>query len=178
MKCPTDKDNDLSELRVGGTIAHACRTCHGLLFRKDELEALKNNIEEHGWFDVSLWEEKALLSVSAREEQCPACLSKMGAIDWKGGEISALLCSSCGSMWLPKGEYEKAASYIKDAADSEVMEHFGAVVGREIEQLIDGKEDMTHGAHNLASLLRYFEYRFMAKHPVLTEVIRELPFTT
>ena len=102
----------------------------------------------------------------------------MSQVDWKQGEFIALLCPSCGSLWLPQGEYEKASRYIKDAADDEVLEHYGSVIGAELERIIEGKEDMTHGAHNLASLMRYFEYRFMTKHPLLTEVIRELPFST
>jgi Zn-finger nucleic acid-binding protein len=177
MKCPHDIENTLTELHVGGTVAHVCNLCHGLFFRKTELEVLKDHIESHGWFDVSLWEKKELLSAKEREEKCSECSTIMREVDWNNGEMVALLCPSCGSMWLPKGEYQKAIRYIKDEADTEVIRNYGGLLSHEIEQLLGGKRDVAHEAHNLRALLSFFTYRFMATHPVLTEVIEELPLS-
>lgn len=176
MKCPHDLNSTLSELRVGGTVAHVCKVCHGLLFKKSELELLKDHIPEHGWFDVSLWEKKELLSAHRQEEQCPECLTPMSQVDWNNGELVSLICSSCGALWLPKGEYQKAVGYIKEKGDDAVIESYGSLLSQEIEKILSGEKDFSHEVHNLASLLRFFEYRFMAKHPLITEVIEELPF--
>lgn len=176
MKCPHDIDYDLSELHVGGTVAHVCKTCHGLLFKKSELESLKDSIQDHEWFDVSLWENKELLSATKHHGKCPVCSYTLSQVDWKKGEFIAMLCSSCGSMWLPKGEYQKAIRYIKEVADSEVMENYGGLLSHEIEKILSSDVDAAHEAHNLKSLLSFFSYRFITKHPLLTEVIEELPF--
>lgn len=176
MKCPNDFDSTLTELHVGGTVAHVCKICHGLLFKKSELEILKDNIPEHGWFNVSLWETKELLSAQKQDAKCPECSTAMSQVSWNNGELTSLICSSCGSLWLPKGEYQKAINYIKEEGDTEIVEHYGSLVSQEIEKILAGNNDFSHEAHNLASLLRFFEYRFMAKHPLLTEVIEELPF--
>lgn len=176
MKCPHDTQNELTELHVGGAVAHVCKICHGLLFKKAELEELKDNIADHEWFDVSLWEKKELLAATKHGGECPVCASELSSVDWKDGEFVAQLCASCGSLWLPKGEYQKAARYIKETADGEVVEHYGSLVSHEIEKMLSGGADTAHEVHNLASLLSFFSYRFMAKHPLLTEVIEELPF--
>lgn len=176
MKCPQDKNSELTELHVGGTVAHVCKDCHGLLFKKTELEALKDNIEAHGWFDISLWEEKELLRSKQCEEKCPACSARMCQIDWKEGALVSLLCPACGSLWLPKGEYEKAIRYIKDTAGGEILENYSSLLSRELDMLMSGEKGIATEAHNFAALLRYLEYRFITKHPVLTEIIEELPF--
>ena len=177
MKCPHDTLNELTELRVGGSIAHVCSICHGLLFKKAELELLKDSIPDHEWFNVTLWEKKELLAASKQSDKCPVCSSKFSRIDWKQGEFAMELCSSCGGMWIPKGEYQKAIRYIKEEADTEVMEHYGGLLSHEIEKILSGKAG-EHEAQNLKSLLSFFSYRFIAKHPLLTEIIEELPFTT
>lgn len=178
MKCPHCNASLLSELHIGGTIAHVCNTCHGLLFSKAELMKLKDNIEEYGWFDISLWETKELLKAKNSTLACPLCNANMRTVDWKNGELVSSICTSCGSLWLLKGEYEKAMKYIKDSADGEILEEYGVVLTREIESILSGEKSVVSEAHNLAALVRFFEYRFITKHPLLTEVIEELPFTT
>ncbi len=177
MKCPNCKASQLSELHVGGTVAHVCKECHGLLFNMSELEALKDNIQDHGWFDISLWEKKELINSAPTEHVCPVCQTMMHGIDWNHGELLSSLCSSCGSMWIPKGEYQKAIRYIKECADEEVLQNYGALLEHEIEEITLGQKPIRDEMHHVASLVRFFEYRFMVKHPLLTELIEELPFT-
>jgi Zn-finger nucleic acid-binding protein len=175
MKCPHCNASSLTELHIGGTIAHVCL---GLLFTKVELMKLKDNIEAYGWFDISLWETKELLKARDSSLKCPSCSTQMRTVDWNNGELISSLCPSCGSLWLLKGEYEKAMNYIKASADGEILEHYGAVLSREIESILTGEKNVIEEAHNLVALVRFFEYRFVTKHPLLTEVIEELPFTT
>ena len=178
MKCPHCKIETLTALHVGGTRAHVCKRCHGIWFKRSELETLKDHLEERSWFDVSLWEERTLMSAKRSTLHCPECEVPLARVDWKEGELVADICPSCGGMWLPKGEYQKAARYLKESADDAVMEHFGGVLAHEIEQALSGEKDAAAEFRDLSSLLSFFRYRFIAKHPVLTEVIEELPFTT
>jgi Zn-finger nucleic acid-binding protein len=151
--------------------------CHGVWFEKREIETLKDNIPDHEWFDVDLWEKKELLHTAPSMINCPSCGDSLHEMNWDDGKLLTHLCGSCGGMWLPKGEYVKAREYIKNKADDEVIDDYGTALIHQIGLLTSGKKDIENEVHDLATLFRFIEYRFVAMHPILTEVIEELPFS-
>jgi Zn-finger nucleic acid-binding protein len=176
MKCTHCKEGTFSAISPDFPTAAVCSNCHGLWFSKEKLEEASTQLEERSWFNVTLWEKKELLSAKPARMDCPSCATVMRDIDWKNGEFIATLCPSCGGMFIPKGEYAKFVRFMKDEADNEVLDSYGTLLTTEIEDALSGRSHPKEGSR-LHSLLSFFGYRFMTKHPLLTEVIEELPFT-
>ena len=176
--CPQCSTTTLAEVHLGVVEAYICKTCKGIWLNKHVLETLKDAIHEHQWFDVDLWEKKELMHVEPSLHLCPVCEKEMFTMNWDDRKLLSDVCKNCGGMWLPSGEYQKAQAYIKDVADTLVMEDYTAVLSHQIEKVFSGKKAITEELHDLATLLKFFQYRFIAKHPVITEVLEELPFTT
>ena len=176
--CPQCSTPTLVEFRLDTVVAHVCKTCKGIWLSKDEIETLKDAIPAHQWFDVDLWEKKELMHVEPSPHLCPVCAKEMFTMNWDDGKLLSEVCKNCGGMWLPSGEYQKAQAYIKDIADTLVMEDYTAILAHQIEEVFSGKKGITEELHDLVTLLKFFQYRFIAKHPVITEVLEELPFTS
>ena len=168
----------VGEFHFGTLTAHICQTCHGIWLSKNQLEALKDAIPAHQWVDVDLLEKKELMHVEPSTHSCPFCIKEMFTMNWDDGKLLSEVCKNCGGMWLPSGEYQKAQAYIKDIADTLVMEDYTAILAHQIEEVFSGKKGITEELHDLVTLLKFFQYRFIAKHPVITEVLEELPFTS
>ncbi len=177
MKCPNNDDGTMRTVRLGGAEAEVCTVCHGLWFEKRDLEDLRDHLEDRAWFDVTLWERRELIEARPSALACPKCGAHLRSVVWKEESLTADVCHRCGGMWLPKGEYQKASRYLKDSADEEIIAGFGAVIVHELERVISGEKGFEEELKDLPALLRFFEYRFAAKHPLLTEAIEELPFT-
>jgi hypothetical protein len=67
---------------------------------------------------------------------------------------------------------------MKEDADADVLAQYPTLLASEIGKLFAHEKGISVETHNLSSLLKFFSYRFITKHPLLTEFIEELPFTT
>ena len=175
--CPHCKESELTALSELSSFALACPVCHGLWLTKPALTQIGHELPSRGWFDVALWEQEELLKAMPSTLVCPADQSALVHITWNK-TVEADMCASCGGMWLPKGEYQKIPALFTELADDAVMKDHGTLLSHQLALFFEGRKTAADEVRDLKDLLKFLEYRFAAKHPILTELIEGLPFAS
>lgn len=178
MKCPTCVTSPLREILLGDAQAHSCTECHGIWIGKDELvkgEAV--NPETH-WLNVDLWEDKQKLTAEPSTKLCPVCTTPLASLDWNNKAVVSQMCKTCGGLWLPGGEYQKILALLKDDADDAIMDNYAQTLATQLKEVITGPKDLTNELADVWTVIKFFKWKVAAQHPVLTELIEELPFTS
>ena len=175
--CPHCRTDNLAALDELGAHAHVCKTCHGLWLKKSELETISTELPSRGWFDITLWENKELLSATASTLACPSDGKNLVHIRWDES-VDAYMCAVCGGLWLPANEYKKLSALLASEADAAVMTDHGELLSRQLMLFIEGKKTAGEEVSDIKDLFKFLQYRFAAKHPLLTELIEGLPFSS
>ncbi len=177
MKCPTCVTQSLQELMLGDSHVHSCRECRGVWIGKEDLmKGEKMNPEKH-WLNIELWENKQKINAKASEKICPVCSTTLMSIDQHDRDLSVDMCKSCGGLWLSGGEYQKALDMLKDDADGEIMDNYALTLATQLKEVVTGPKDLTNELADVWTVMKFFQWKVAAQHPVLTELFEELPFT-
>ena len=177
MKCPTCTIEELQEFTLGDAHAHSCSQCHGVWIGKAELENGEKVNPENHWQSVDLWEDKQKVNAKVSEKICPVCTTGLMSLDQHDPEMSVDMCKSCGGLWLPGGEYQKALDMIKEDADGAIMDNYAGTLATQLKEVVTGPKDLTNELADVWTVIKFFQWKVAAQHPVLTELFEELPFT-
>lgn len=177
MNCPKCKTNKLSHaVQVGGLIIPQCSHCRGLWFDKDELRKAKDEkIKNADWFDIDLWREKTKFHGKEGKRLCPRCRLFLWELNYGDSNIRIDVCKKCEGIWLDRGEFEKILRFVRDKSDYEVLYHYLNNLIEQGKEVFAGPEGSRSELVDFLMLLRLFQYKFATQHPMLMEVLENLP---
>lgn len=177
MKCPTCTTEPLQELSIGDAHANSCGHCHGVWITKYELiKGEEINPEKH-WLNIDLWGNKQKLNAKVSEKFCPVCSTLLLSVDQHNEQVSVDICKTCSGLWLSGGEYQKALDMLKEDADGEIMDNYAGTLATQLKEVVTGPKDLTNELADVWTVIKFFQWKVAAQHPVLTELFEELPFT-
>ena len=177
MKCPYCKTHDLTSCKVNDTQVHTCETCRGLWLTRTELEEIKDKIPNDAWFDLDVWDDKEKLKAQRTHEICPVCNVPLHSLDWDDSRIVITLCAKCNGIWLDRGQFEKVIDYIKQEANLDILDKYGATLKTKIQELFTGPKHLKDELFDVWIFLNMFQYKLVGKYPNLTaalEVVNEI----
>ncbi len=176
MKCPKCKLEDLKEIKINGVRIDRCKYCGGLWFDKDELKITRDHRDKNlSWLDFDLWEDGSKLMVSGKSIDCPRDGKPLFKIKYGNTNVMVDICLDCHGIWLDKEELDKIISELKEKVNSETIPEYINDLGKEISELLShpGKADVE--LRHIAIVMKLLEYRFLAQHPKIAEIISALP---
>lgn len=179
MKCPNCKNQELSQkIKIGGIEIDMCPSCQGLWFEEDELRKTKDiKVADAKWFDFDLWKEQSGFKISKTDKKCPICNEFVYVINYNDSDIEIDVCKKCHGIWLDKGEFKKIISYVKGRSSYEVLNNYAKNMIEEAKEIVTGPESFSSELTDFLIILNLFNYRFMVKHPILTQIFFNVPFT-
>jgi len=176
MKCPKCKLGELKETKINGVKIDRCENCGGLWFEKDELKTVRDHRDGNlSWLDFDLWEDKDKLTVSGKSIDCPKDGKHLFKIKYGNTDVLVDICLDCHGVWLDREELDKIISELKEKVNFETIPEYISDLGKEISELLahPGKADVE--LKHIAIVMKLLEYRFLAQHPKLAELIAVLP---
>lgn len=163
-----------------GTEVDYCPKCLGLWFERDELRQAKDKkAKDLNWLDIDLWEDKTKFRVAQSEKNCPFCcpdcLAPLYTVEYGDSGIKVEVCVLCRGVWLDRGEFKKIIAYLKDKGKDEVFNRYLKNLAEEAFEIANGPETFKEEVGDFLSLLQILNYKFIAKHPIISQIILDLP---
>jgi uncharacterized protein len=175
MECPRGKKDTLKKARIGNVQIDHCTECGGIWFDNDELRQAKDvKYENMNWLDVDLWKDETKFEISPSGRLCPRDRMPLYEVEYDNSKVRVDLCNICNGVWLDKGEFERIIDYLKEKSDYEILHHFSKNLVRETWEMFDGPETMRENLHDIVTLIKLFQYRFMIQHPYLAMAIKSI----
>ena len=171
MKCPHCKAQELVSYKLNGIEIHVCHTCNGFWLAKKELEGIKDKIPDDAWFDLDLWNDNEKLLAKPSDQICPVCNVSMHSLDWDDSNIIISICKKCNGIWLEHGQMKKVIQYIKDEADLDLLNKYGATLEQQLKEVFTGPKSLPHELHDVWTVLNMFQYKIMAQNPNVTAAL-------
>lgn len=175
MKCP-QCGKTLDEIKLGTSRVDRCEECGGIWFDKDELKAVRDERDEElSWLDFDLWSDADQLVAGGTFIDCPRDGSPLYRIGYGPSGVLVDVCPQCHGIWLEMEELGKIQRSLQEKVNRETLPEYMKDLERELEKMIKdparGKEDI----RNISIIMKLMEYRLMAQHPKLAEIIGILP---
>jgi Zn-finger nucleic acid-binding protein len=175
MKCPNCEIHGLTAFNLNGVQVHTCHSCHGFWITKNELEKIKDKIPDDAWVDLDLWNDKEKSIAKQSKKVCPVCNVSLYSFDWDNSHVIVDMCKKCNGIWLGRGEFEKAVQYIKDTADSEILDEYGKTLETKIKEVFTGPHHVIKEIHDVLTLLNMFQYKLLVQHPKIAQDLINIP---
>jgi Zn-finger nucleic acid-binding protein len=176
MKCPSHKKTNLEKAVFYNTEVDYCPDGLGVWFDQGELRIAKDSKEENlDWIDVDLWEDKSKFKISKEEKICPNCGVPMYEISYDNSEIKIDICNVCMGVWLDRGEFKKIMEYLRSKVSEEIMENYTKRLLEETAEVFTGPESLEEEVSDVLTVIGLFKYKFSAKHPVIADIVSNLP---
>ncbi|MCK5475341.1 MAG: zf-TFIIB domain-containing protein [Candidatus Pacebacteria bacterium] len=176
MKCPKCRLEDLKEIEINDVKIDRCKYCGGLWFDKDELKVTRDSRDKNlSWLDFDLWEDGSKLMVSGRSVNCPKDGKPLFKIKYGNTDVMVDICLDCHGVWLDKNELDKIISELKEKINSETMPEYLSDLGKEITGLFAHPNKADVELQHIVIIMKMLEYRFLAQHPKIAEIISVLP---
>jgi len=175
MVCP-NCSHTLEEVAVDHCRVHRCNKCGGIWFEKDEFEAAKDGRDQDlSWLDFDLWSDLDKLKAGGTFLDCPADGNPLYRIKYGPTEVAVDVCIQCQGIWLDKGELDKIISDLREKVNSETLPEYFNYLEKEVKNLFldpgHSREELRH----IAIITKLIEYRLVAQHPKILEIISALP---
>ena len=175
MNCPSCKIELKKEVFYGVEIDY-CPECLGLWFEQDELSGAKDEKDKDlNWLDIPLWKEKAKFQISKGKKLCPSCSTPLYQVNYGDSQIEIDLCNTCQGIWLDRGEFKKVIDYLKEKGKKEVLENYFKNLIAEGVEVFTGPESFKSELSDFLTILKLLNYKFATQHPIITEIILNLP---
>lgn len=180
MNCPKcEAPLERSDLR--GVVVDECNRCLGLWFDRDELRRAKDEAEPNAnWLDFEAWQHTDSVHGRAAGMSCPSCQTALLALLYGDTGVEIDHCPGCWGTWLDRGRFEAIIDALEHQIDSTPSADYFSAALREARALLIGPETIGSEWHDLATVLRLLEYRFLVDNPrvaaVLDEFQRANPF--
>ncbi len=176
MKCPKCKLEDLREVKINNVRIDRCNYCGGLWFDKNELKISRDNRDKNLiWLDIDLWEDQNKLMVSGKSIDCPRDKKPLFKIKYGNTDIMVDICLNCHGVWLDKNELDKIIAQLKEKINTETIPGYLNDLGKEIVELLTHPGQADVELRHIAIVMKLLEYRIIAQHPKLAELIAVLP---
>ncbi|MBU4204941.1 zf-TFIIB domain-containing protein [Patescibacteria group bacterium] len=176
INCPNCKKETLEKAILLNVEVDYCTKCFGLWFDQDELRLAKDKKDENlNWLDIDLWRDIKKFNVSRSNRLCPHCRMPLYEVQYDKSKVTVDLCNLCKGIWLDKKEFEKIIKYLKEKADYEILRHFSKNLVQEFGEIFIGPEKIREEILDLLTLLKLLHYKFLAQHPYLAILIKDLP---
>jgi len=175
MNCPNDNEQ-LEKVLFHLVEVDYCPKCLGIWFDKDELRRAKDARDEQlNWLDVDLWRDKGKFRVSRGDKHCPVCRVGLMEVKYDESKTKVDFCKMCGGVWLDRGEFKQIINYLKNKSDYEVLHHYTKNLMVQLWEVFSGPEKFRPELEDFLTLLKLFNYKFIAQHPHIEGLIDDLP---
>jgi len=175
MICPKCKIN-LEKALFYNTEVDYCPRCLGMFFEEEELRWTKDARDQNlVWLDIDLWKDEKKFKLNYGIRLCPACRVPLYEVYYGASQIVVDVCNICKGIWLDRGEFKKAISYLKDEADSRVLEKYTRALLEEFGEIFAGPEQIREEIQDFLIILKLLNYKFLAQHPKISKAILQLP---
>ncbi len=176
MKCPIHKDQKLKSAVFYNTEVDYCPQGLGVWFEKNELRIAKDTKQSNlDWLDVDLWSQKEKFRISEEGKECPACEVPMYEINYGDSNIKVDVCNLCQGIWLDRGEFKKLIDYLNKEANRKIMDDYLNSLLEETAEIFTGPESLQDEVSDVVTVVGLLRNKISAKHPVLSEIISNLP---
>lgn len=175
MNCPKC-DHLLEECAINHARVDRCRNCGGLWFDEGELQAVRDERDEDlGWLDYDLWQDESLLAPSGKSVACPRDGKPLFKIKYGSSDVLVDVCLECRGVWLDREELEHILSALEAKIDRETIPEYLGELETELKDLVASPGHTREDVRNILILMKLIEYRLLAQHPRLAEIIASLP---
>jgi Zn-finger nucleic acid-binding protein len=175
MECPNDKEY-LEKVLFHNVEVDYCPKCLGIWFDKDELRLAKDDKDKNlNWADFDLWRDKARFRVSRAHRQCPVDRVGLTEIKYDDSKVRMDFCKMCNGVWLDRGEFKQIINYLKNKSDYEVINHYTSNLIKQMWEVFSGPEKFRSELVDFLTLIKLFNYKFLAQHPHLNKLIEDMP---
>ena len=175
MQCPNDNEN-LEKVLFHNVEVDYCSKCLGVWFDKDELRLAKDDKDKQlNWLDFDLWRDKGKFEVMRVSKFCPVDRVGLVEIEYNGSKTKIDFCKNCGGVWLDRGEFKQLINYLKNKSDYEILRNYVKNLLLELWEVFSGPEPFKSEVGDFLMVLKLFNYKFIAQHPTLNNLIENLP---
>jgi Zn-finger nucleic acid-binding protein len=178
--CPRCHDV-LSRFPAFGVEIHQCPTCHGMWFSPEELDAVKNAMDDDvRWKELDLRAHADRAHFRATKFRCPNCGAALGEFGFGPAHIELEFCAKCNGVWLEKGRLIPVVNYLRRQVALEPLDKLEKDTLRQFVEIFVGHKGPWNEIKDFAAAWRILSLRFMIDHPTLAAQIRTfrntLPF--
>lgn len=175
MHCPKCKTK-LEQALFYNTEVDYCPRCLGMFFEEEELRWAKDTKDQNlVWLDIDLWRDEKKLKLNYGIRLCPVCRVPLYEVYYGASQIVVDVCNVCRGIWLDRGEFKKVISYLKEEADSRVLNKYTKVLLEELREVLVGPETIREEIQDFLIILKLLNYKFLAQHPKISKAISQLP---
>lgn len=175
MKCPKCNKN-LEGIKINSVKVDRCKNCGGLWFDKDKLKIVRDHRDENlSWLDFDLWKDRNKLTTSGKSIDCPRDGKPLFKIKYNGTGVMVDVCLNCRGIWLDKNELDKIISALKAKISSKTIPEYLNDLSGEVKELVVHPNQAEIELKHIMILMKLLEYRFVAQHPKIVEIISVLP---
>lgn len=175
MNCPVDNQK-LERVLFHNVEADYCPKCLGIWFDKNELRLAKDDKDKNlNWLDVDLWRDKLKFQISPSLKYCPVCRAGLVEVRYDKSKVKVDFCKMCQGVWLDRGEFKQIINYLKNKSDYEILHNYIKNLVLELWEVFAGPETFRSELEDFLTLLKLFNYKFIAQHPHINKIIGELP---
>lgn len=159
-----------------GVEVHYCKTCYGLWFKEDELQAAKDGKDRDlKWLDVDLWKDPLQFRISPSRKLCPADRMPLYETHYSDSVVKVDLCNICHGIWLDRGEFKDIIAYLKSSSQSEILDHYLRDLKEEVWEVFSGPQMLKEELLDVFALLKVLRYKFLVQHATISNIISMLP---
>ena len=175
FKCPICKKSLSSSILCNVEIDY-CQSCLGLWFEEEELRLAKDEKDGNlGWFDIDLWKNEKEFKISRGRRLCPSCRMPLYEVYYGDSGIIVDVCNLCHGVWLDRAEFKKIIDWLKEKADYEVLNNYAVNLFKQLTEIFTGPETLKKEILDFLMILKLLNYKFGAKHPIISKIISQLP---
>ena len=174
MNCPKC-NSELFTFEIDGMKLEQCNSCEGMWFDKEELRQVKDKADANlNWMDFEIWEHTDKFKLGKQKYNCPNCNDVMEVLDYDKTNVEIDYCKSCEGVWLDKGEIQKLIEALEEEMLTKSSDDYLKSSIEEAKELITGPESFISEWKDFSTILRLLQYRVLAEHPKLAELITKL----
>ena len=173
MKCPRCTTS-LVTRTVAELEVEECPSCNGLWLEAGTLRRLKDEADpDLAWLDFELWKHPERFEITERPIRCPSCDIPLAAVEYGDTGVTVDFCTRCRGVWLDEDELGRIVDRLsEELLDKDVSEYLRATLA-EAKELITGPEGRLSEWRDLATVLRFLQYRVLSEHSRFASLLAE-----
>ena len=173
--CPICKTK-LDQAIFSGVEVDYCPSCLGIFFEDNELKLAKDYKDRNlRWLDIDLWKDETKFKITPGIRLCPSCRLPLYEVYYGDSRVIVDVCNLCQGIWLDRGEFKRIVDYLKEKADWEVLNNYAKNLVEETFEIFTGPENFREEILDFLTVLKLLHYKFAANHPIITQIIANLP---
>lgn len=176
MICPNNHKEEMQKVLFHDVEVDYCPECLGVWFDQNELRYAKNDKDKQlNWLDFDIWRDKGKFELSKSDRHCPVDRTGLVEVNYGDSNVKIDFCKMCQGIWLDRGEFKQIMVYLKKKADYEILHRYTKNLALELWEVFSGPKKFREELSDFFMLLKLFNYKFLAQHPHLNNLIENLP---